>query len=86
MVVEIINMENNQKQKAGDNSQQIQADLIVVNQGIDEKRASEIYMEMFENARRDFSIEAAEEVKRRVLQFEEDLIPKMQKIEGVILC
>ena len=31
-------MENNQKQKAGDNSQQIQADLIVVNQGIDEKK------------------------------------------------
>ena len=77
-------MENNQKQKAGDNSQQIQADLIVVNQGIDEKRAREIYMEMFENARRDFSIEAAEEVKRRVLQFEEDLIPKMQKIEGAL--
>lgn len=77
-------MENKQTQRAGDNSQQIQADLIVVNQGIDEKRAREIYMEMFENARRDFSIEAAEKAKRRVLQFEEDLIPKMQKIEGAL--
>ena len=37
---------NNQKQKAGDNSLQIQADLIVVNQGIDEKRAREILMEI----------------------------------------
>lgn len=77
-------MENKQTQRAGDNSQQIQADLVVVNQGIDEKRAREIYMEMFENARKDFSIEAVEEAEKRVLQFEEDLIPKMQKIEGAL--
>lgn len=77
-------MENKQSQKAGENSQQIQAGMIVVNNGIEEKRAREIFMEMFENARKNFSLEAAEEAKRRVIEFENDLIPRMQKIEGAL--
>ncbi len=77
-------MENKQNQKAGDNSQQIQAGMIVVNNGIEEKRAREIFMEMFENARKNFSVEAVEEANRRVIEFENILIPKMQKIEGAL--
>ena len=77
-------MENKQSQKAGDNSQQIQAGMIVVNNGIEEKRAREIFMEMFENARKNFSLEAAEEAKKRVIEFENDLIPRMQKVEGAL--
>ena len=77
-------MENNQRQKAGDNSQQIQADVIVVNQGIDEKRAREIYMEMFNNARREFSEESLETIQERIIEFENDLIPKMEKIDGAL--
>ena len=37
--------DNKQTQKAGENSQQIQANTIIVNQGIDEKRAREICAE-----------------------------------------
>ena len=47
-----------QIQKAGDYSQQIQAGTVIINQGIDEKRAREIYKEEFEIARRDFTQEA----------------------------
>ena len=47
-------MKNNQEQKAGDNSQQIQAGIVVIKQGIEEKRAREIFMEMFENSRKSF--------------------------------
>ena len=35
-----------QSQKAGDGSTNIQADMMVVNVGIDEKRAREIYQEI----------------------------------------
>lgn len=77
-------MKNSQEQKSGDNSQQIQAGMIVVNQGIQEKRAREIFMEMFENSREAFSLEAIEKAEARVRKFEDDLIPKMQKIEGAL--
>lgn len=77
-------MKNNQEQKSGDNSQQIQAGMIVVNHGIQEKRAREIFMEMFENSRESFSNEAIEKAEERVKKFEDDLIPKMQRIEGAL--
>lgn len=71
-----------QIQKGGDNSQQIQAGTVII--GIDEKRAREIYREMFEISRRDFSQEAYQIATKRVSQFEEKLIPKMQKIVGAL--
>ena len=77
-------MKNNQEQKSGDNSEQIQAGMIVINQGIEEKRAREIFMEMFENSRKSFSLDAIEKAEERVRKFEDDLIPKMQKIEGAL--
>ena len=39
-------MENKQVQKAGNNAQQLQANNMIVNLGIDEKRAREICQEM----------------------------------------
>ena len=39
-------MASKQIQEAGDNSQQLQANNMIVNIGIDEKRAREIYQEM----------------------------------------
>ena len=56
--------EINQKQKAGNNSQLIQAD--VINIGIDEKRAREICDEQFELARQKFTSDAYECANIRV--------------------
>ena len=47
-------MANKQIQEAGDNSQQLQASNMIVNIGIDEKRAREIYQEMHEKLQSEF--------------------------------
>ena len=73
-----------QTQKGGDNSQQIQANTIVINNGIEEKRAREIFKEMFEIARKDFSFEAEEIAEERVGRFEDQLMIAMQKVEGAL--
>jgi len=73
-----------QSQKAGDGSNQYQANTIIVQNGIDEKRAREICNEMFANTRRELSEEAYDAACRRVNEFENDLIPKMQKIDGAL--
>lgn len=77
-------MVNNQKQKAGDNSQQVQAGLIIVNNGITEERAREIYDEKLQLLRKEFSGEAFEKIQNRISNFENDLIPRMQRIEGAL--
>lgn len=77
-------MNNKQVQKAGENSNQFQAQTIVVNSGIQEKRAREIFMEMFDVARRDLTQEAKEIAAERIGRFENDLIPKIEKVEGAI--
>jgi len=68
-------------QKAGNNSQQIQAQNVVIVQGIDEKRAREIYDEQYAIAKRDLTEEARVMAKERVKELEDKLIPKMQAIE-----
>lgn len=73
-----------QKQKAGDNSQQFQVQTMIVNNGIEEKRAREIFQEMLDVARKDLTQEAREIAIERVGKFEDDLIPKIEKIEGAI--
>lgn len=77
-------MANNQNQKAGDNSQQIQADNMIVNLGIDEKRAREIYQEMNLQLRRDYTQEALSIANTRVAQFEDRLLPKMEAVDGAL--
>lgn len=77
-------MSDKQQQKAGDNSQQFQVQTMIVNNGIEEKRAREIFHEMFDVARRDLTKEAKEIALERVEKFENDLIPKIEKIEGAI--
>lgn len=77
-------MSDRQQQKAGDNSQQFQVQTMIVNNGIEEKRAREIFQEMFDIARRDLTQEAREIAIERVGKFENDLIPKIEKIEGAI--
>lgn len=54
---ELIVISNRKKQRAGNNSQQLQTDTINITNvnGIDEKRAREIFSEMYAVARRDFT-------------------------------
>ena len=73
-----------QAQKAGDNSQLMQAGTINIYNGIDEKRAREICAETYAVARRDFTAEAYACTNERVQQLEDSLLPKMQQIEGAL--
>ncbi len=73
-----------QMQKAGKYSQQIQAGTVILQQGIDEKRAREIFNERYEEIRKELSIEAESIATKRVTEFENKLIPKMQRIEGAL--
>jgi hypothetical protein len=51
-------MINSQSQKGGDGSSNMQAQLMVVHVGIDEKRAREICQEIYLQLRNDYSQEA----------------------------
>jgi len=73
-----------QNQKAGDNAQQIQVQNLTVINGIDEKRAREIFDERYSIIREELSFEALQIANERVSKFEDILIPKMKKIEGAL--
>lgn len=74
-----------QIQKAGDNSKQYQAQIVNVNNnGITEQRAREIYSEMNEIARRDYTQEAYEIACKRVGRLEELLMLKLDKVDGLL--
>lgn len=77
-------MSNKQTQKAGANSQQLQADNITVNLGIDEKRAREIFQEMTPQLRNIYTQEALKILNSRVAEFENSLMPKMEAVEGAL--
>lgn len=79
-----ITMTNKQSQNAGDNSQQLQAEKMIVNIGIDEKRAREIYHEMNLQVIRDYSQEAWTIINSRVAEFENKLLPKMEAVDGAL--
>lgn len=77
-------MASKQNQRAGNNSQQLQAESMVVNIGIDEKRAREIYQEMNLQLRKDYSQEALKIANSRVSEFEDRLLPKMDAVDGAL--
>ena len=83
---ELVVVNDKQIQKAGENSQQIQAGVINITNvmGIDEKRVREIFNEMYAIVRRDFSKDAYECANKRVAQFEESLMPKIMQIDGAL--
>ena len=72
-------MAERQRQNAGDNSQQIQAQNIIVINGIDEKRAREIFDDKEREVVARYTQEAREEARSRIQQLEDDLIPKLVK-------
>ena len=77
-------MINNKKQTGGDGSTNFQAEHVVVNVGIDEKRAREIYQEMNLQVRKDYSQEALEVANARVSEFENSLMLKMDAVDGAM--
>lgn len=68
-------------QKAGDNSQQYQIQQLTIHQGIDEKRAREIYDEKYCIAKKDFTEEALRVANERVKELENRLIRKLEVIK-----
>jgi hypothetical protein len=77
-------MMNKQTQKGGDQSTNIQAEQMVVHVGIDEKRAREVFQEMNLQLRQDYTQEALEVANARVSEFENSLMPKMEKVDGAL--
>jgi hypothetical protein len=68
-----------QRQEAGDHSQQIQATTVIINNGIDEKRAREILDEKLHEVINGYSQEAHAIAESRIQLFANDLIPKLVK-------
>lgn len=66
-----------QRQEAGDNSQQIQAGTVIINNGIDEKRAREIVDEKLNEVICGYTQEARNIAKERIELFANDLIPRL---------
>ncbi len=75
---------NKQAQKAGENSQLVQAATVNIYNGIDEKRVREICNETYAIARRDFTADAYACANARVQQFENSLLPKILQIDGAL--
>jgi hypothetical protein len=76
--------DNKKIQKSGDGSQQMQADSMVVHVGIDEKRAREVFQEMNLHIRQEYTQDALEVANARVSDFENSLMPKMEKVDGAL--
>lgn len=77
-------VESKQVQKAGDNSTQFQVGNMTIVNGITEQRAREIFSEMNEIARRDYTSDAYELAFQRVTIFEKLLMDKVQKVDGLL--
>lgn len=76
--------DNKKTQSGGDGAQLIQAQIVNVNHGINEKRAREIYQEMNLQLRKDYTQEALSIASSRVVEFENKLMPKMQAVSGAL--
>lgn len=73
-----------QNQKGGDSSTNIQAENMTITLGIDEKRAREIYHEMNLQVRKEYSLEALDIANKRIAEFEDKLMPKMEEVDGAL--
>ena len=62
----------------------MQAESMVVHVGINEKRAREVFQEMNLQLRKEYSQEALEIASARVNEFENSLMPKMEKVDGAL--
>lgn len=74
-------MINNQSQKSGNDSTNLQVQQMVVNVGIDGRQ---IYQEMNLQLRSDYTQEAFVIANNRVKEFEDRLMPKMAQVDGAL--
>lgn len=74
-------MSDKQLQKAGDNSQQIQAQNVYIENGISEQRVREICSEVASKAIADNTFEANDTAMQRIERFVDLLLPRIQRIE-----
>ena len=74
--------ENKQIQKAGDNAQQFQGNTINVYNGLNEAQVRHIYSEMSIKAMEEYTAEAHKTIEKRLKDFAEILIPRIEKIEN----
>lgn len=78
-------MLNKHDQTAGNNSSQVQAETVIINNvGIDEKRAREICKEINLQLRNEYTQEALSIATARVAEFENLLLPKMEAVNGAL--
>jgi len=70
-----------QIQKSGKYSTQIQAETLIQIAGIDEKRAREVYAEMFEIAKSTWAIEAIEIANLRIKELETRFMKRIMQLE-----
>lgn len=78
-------MENGKQiQKAGENSQQIQAQTVIVNQGISEERVRTIFSEMLPYALQEYTYEAYALASQRIGKLESNILPKLDKVDGLL--
>ena len=69
-------------QQAGDNAQQIQAGTVIINNGINEAQARELYSEMSKKAMKEYTAESQSLIEKRITDFANVLIPRIEKIEN----
>ncbi len=76
--------EINQKQTAGKNSQQVQVGTVIVNQGITEERARDVFAEMIPKALKEYTEEAYSTANDRIAKLEKIVIPKIVEIDNTL--
>ena len=76
--------DNKQIQRAGEGSQQIQAQTVIFNNGITEERARAIFKEMNEFALQEYTKDAYEIATNRINCFKNKLMPRILSIENAL--
>ena len=74
-------MENNQKQVAGKDSTQLQANVINIYNGITEERAREISKETMQQVLNQCSVESGKVAQQRIEDFQDKVLPRIASIE-----
>ena len=69
-------------QQAGDNAQQIQAGTVIINNGLNESQVRAICSEMSYKAMEEYTAESHLTVEKRISDFANVLIPRIEKIEN----
>lgn len=73
-----------QSQKSGDGSTQVQAQNIIINNGIDEKRTREIFNELYFMSKDEYTKDAYAIADKRVKIFEDKVMAKFIDVENAI--